>query len=116
MQYIISDNKLFIQHILTIGNKKIRIVYVRKYFNERGGIMTNKRIVCKRLKGLMTEHEITINDLAKRIGISENSLAQKINGHRDWWHWEVLLVFKQFNASNAREVFPELYDLVQKSA
>lgn len=71
--------------------------------------MAKKRIVCKRLKGLLAENELTINALAKRIGISENALSLKINGYRDWWYWEVMLVAKEFGAENSKDVFPELY-------
>jgi len=73
-------------------------------------------IVCRRLKGLMAEHEITTSALAKKIGISENSLTLKINGHRDWWYWETLRVAKIFGFSEAKEVFPEIYNSILKAS
>ncbi len=73
-----------------------------------------KRVVSKRLKGLMVEHGMTIKDLSKKIGISENSLTLKMNGHRDWWYREVMLIVKEFDFTEVRDVFPELYDSVSK--
>ncbi|HOV79555.1 MAG TPA: helix-turn-helix transcriptional regulator [Bacillota bacterium] len=73
-----------------------------------------KRVVSRRLKGLLVEHDMSIKDLAKRIGISENSLTLKINGHRDWWYWELMLIVKVFGFSEVKEVFPELYEAVSK--
>jgi transcriptional regulator with XRE-family HTH domain len=79
--------------------------------------MSKKRTICKRLKGLLAENELTISNLAKKIGISENALSLKINGYREWWFWEVMLVTKEFGAENAKEVFPELYaELLKKGA
>lgn len=72
--------------------------------------MAKKQIVSKRLKGLMAERELTTKKLAEKIGISENSLTLKINGHRDWWSWEMFLVVKEFGFTEVREVFPELYN------
>jgi transcriptional regulator with XRE-family HTH domain len=69
-------------------------------------------IDCRRLKGLMVEKGITIRELSNKIGISENSLAQKINGHRDWWYRELIFIVKEFGFSEVRDVFPELYNSV----
>lgn len=77
--------------------------------------MAKKSIVCKKLKGLMAEHEITVRQLSKKIGISENSLTLKINGRRDWWYWEMVSVMKHFGFSEVREVFPEIYNHVLKA-
>jgi DNA-binding XRE family transcriptional regulator len=74
--------------------------------------MAKRPIVSKRLKGLMAEHDVTVRDLSKKIGISENSLTLKINGHRDWWYWELILIVKEFSFSEIRDVFPELYSSV----
>lgn len=71
-----------------------------------------ERVVCKRLKGLMVENELTLQALAEMIGISENSLTQKINGHREFWYWEMVAISKVFR-DNLENVFPEL---VSKSA
>lgn len=73
-----------------------------------------KRVVSRRLKGLMAEHDTTIKDLAKKIGISENSLTLKINAQRDWWYWELMLIVKAFGYSEIKDVFPELYEAVSK--
>lgn len=74
--------------------------------------MPKKPVVCKRLKGLMVEYEITVRKLSRKIGISENSLTLKINGHRNWWLWEILSITKQFGFSDARDVFPEIYNFI----
>lgn len=71
-----------------------------------------EKIVCKRLKGLMVENELTLQALAEKIGVSENSLTQKINGHRGFWYWEMVAIAKVFGDS-LENVFPEL---VSKSA
>ncbi|NLA96581.1 MAG: hypothetical protein GX838_07060 [Clostridiaceae bacterium] len=57
----------------------------------------------------MTEKKITQERLANGIGISENSLARKINGHRDFWYWEVVIITRLLGYHNIIEVFPELY-------
>lgn len=77
--------------------------------------MRNKPIVCRKLKGLMAEKELTIRKLAEMVGVSENSLTLKINGHRDWWYWEILEVAKIFNLE-VEKVFPELVSASIKSA
>lgn len=77
--------------------------------------MARKQIVCKKLKGLMVEHGLTLKDLSKKIGISENSLTLKINGRRDWWYWEIMLITKQFGFSEVKEVFPELYNSILRA-
>ena len=76
---------------------------------------SKKSIVCKKLKGLMAEHDITIRKLSEKIGISENSLTLKINGQRDWWYWEMLFVIKQFEITEVKDVFPELYESILKA-
>lgn len=63
----------------------------------------------------MVEHEMTIKDLSKKIGISENSLTLKMNAQRDWWYWEVMLIVKEFGFSEVKDVFPELYEAVSKA-
>jgi len=74
-----------------------------------------KPIICKKLKGLMAENDVTIRKLSAKIGISENSLTLKINGRRDWWYWEMLFVMKQFGFTEVKEVFPELYESILKA-
>ena len=70
--------------------------------------MATKKIVCNRLKGLMVEKGMTAKALSKKVGISESTLLQKINGHRDWWFWEVAAIVKAMGFSETREVFPEI--------
>lgn len=77
--------------------------------------MASKKIVCKKLKGLMVEHDMPARKLSGKIGISESSLVQKINGHRDWWYWEVMSIVKMFGFSEVKDVFPEIYDSVLKA-
>lgn len=77
--------------------------------------MQNKQIVCRKLKGLLAENEITVKKLSEMVGISESSLTLKINGGRDWWYWEVLEVSKIFKLE-VEKVFPELVRASIKSA
>lgn len=68
------------------------------------------RVECNRLKGIMVEKKITQERLARLTGISENSLARKINGHRDFWYWEVVFITRLLGFHNISEVFPELFN------
>jgi len=68
------------------------------------------KVECNRLKGIMVEKKITQERLAKMAGISENSLARKINGHRDFWYWEVVLITRLLGFKTINEVFPEIYE------
>lgn len=77
--------------------------------------MAKKPVICRKLKGLLAEHDMTVKDLAKKIGISENSLTLKINGGRDWWYWEMLAVVRQFGLAEVREVFPEVHESILKA-
>jgi len=76
--------------------------------------MAAKKIVCNRLKGLMVEKGMPAKILSKKVGISESTLLQKINGHRDWWFWEVVAIVKVMGYFETKEVFPELYEGVLK--
>lgn len=67
------------------------------------------RVECNRLKGILVEKKITQERLAKMTGISENSLTRKINGHRDFWYWEVVLITQLLGFHNINDVFPEAY-------
>lgn len=76
----------------------------------------NSRAECNRLKGILVEKKITQERLAKMAGISENSLARKINGHRDFWYWEMALITKLLDFNAIHEVFPEIYEACNVSA
>lgn len=69
--------------------------------------MTTKK-ECNRLKGILVENKITQEQLARMAGISENSLARKINGHRDFWFWEMALITNKLGFRTIQEVFPEI--------
>ncbi|OPY58478.1 MAG: hypothetical protein A4E55_00884 [Pelotomaculum sp. PtaU1.Bin035] len=71
--------------------------------------MPKEQIVCRRLKGLMAENDITVQNLSKKMGISEELLEQKINGGCDWLFVETMFIVKEFGFSEVKEVFPELY-------
>ncbi|WP_273483561.1 helix-turn-helix domain-containing protein [Desulforamulus ruminis] len=71
-------------------------------------------VVCKKLKGLMAEHGITIRELSKMMGISQKSLSRKINGQRDWCFDDLIFIARCFGFAEVKEVFPELYDYVLK--
>ncbi|NMC26544.1 MAG: helix-turn-helix transcriptional regulator [Syntrophomonadaceae bacterium] len=66
------------------------------------------RVECNRLKGLLVERKLTQQKIASIAGISENSLARKINGHRDLWYWEMAFITKQLGFQAIHEVFPEI--------
>ena len=66
------------------------------------------RVECNRLKGLLVERKLTQQKIASIAGISENSLARKINGHRDFWYWEMAFITKQLGFQAIHEVFPEI--------
>lgn len=70
----------------------------------------NTRTECNRLKGILVEKKITQEEIARKVGISENSLARKINGHRDFWYWEMAIITKLLGYGIINEVFPEICD------
>ncbi|MFA5252032.1 MAG: helix-turn-helix transcriptional regulator [Phycisphaerae bacterium] len=76
--------------------------------------MANKSVVCRKLKGLLAENEMSVKKLSQIIGISENSLTLKVNGQRNWWFWEMVRTMKVFGYEEVREVFPELYEATLK--
>jgi len=71
--------------------------------------MTKRQIVCRRLKGIMAENDLTIRELSKKTGISEKTLSLKIRGRRVWWAHELFLVTKQLGFTEIRKVFPEIF-------
>ncbi|MDF9409739.1 helix-turn-helix transcriptional regulator [Pelotomaculum isophthalicicum JI] len=71
--------------------------------------MAKKQIVCRRLKGLMAENDLTIRELSKKTGISEKTLSLKIRGRRKWWIHELFLVTRQLGFAEIRKVFPEIF-------
>jgi len=73
------------------------------------------KIISKKLKGLMAEHEITVRELSNIINVSERSLSLKINGRRDWYYRELIFITKQLGFSEIKDVFPELYDYILKA-
>jgi hypothetical protein len=79
-----------------------------------GENMANKSVVCRKLKGLLAENEMSVKKLSQIIGISENSLTLKVNGQRNWWFWEMVRTMKVFGYEEVREVFPELYEATLK--
>ncbi|HOV80327.1 MAG TPA: hypothetical protein PK728_09515 [Bacillota bacterium] len=68
------------------------------------------RIVSKRLKGLMVEHDASLRELARITGAPEKSLMAKIDGQKKWLFRELLAIIKYFNYTEVKEVFPELYN------
>lgn len=73
-------------------------------------------IVSKRLKTLLFDKGITYAQLARKIGISENNLALKINGKRRWWIDECVEITKILGYTDVREVFPEIYNAYIKQS
>lgn len=72
----------------------------------------HSNIVCRKLKGILAEKDITIKQLAKKIGISENGLTLKINGKRALWFPEALLIAKVLGFNAAEDVFPEITNAI----
>ena len=70
------------------------------------------KIVSKRLKGVIVEHNMTYCELSKKMGISKNSLGRKINGQYSWLYRELIFIVKFFGFSEVKEIFPELYNSV----
>ncbi|MCM1567015.1 MAG: helix-turn-helix transcriptional regulator [Dehalobacter sp.] len=71
-----------------------------------------KNVVSRRLKELMAEHEITIPELAKKMGISKSSLSRKINGRQTWYAHEMCFITQYFWFSEFKNVFPEMHNSV----
>lgn len=78
--------------------------------------MAARKIVSKKLKVLMFGQEITLKELSKNIGISENSLVQKINGHRSFWYWEMVMIAKTLKIQDIPAVFPEIHEAAIKAS
>jgi len=72
----------------------------------------DKPLVCWRLKGLIAEHDMTVKELAQRIGISENSLRLRINGRREWLYKELIATINLFGFSETKDVFPDLHNSI----
>lgn len=52
------------------------------------------------IKSLMSENNLTQEDLAKRLGIAKPTLNAKLNGTRKWNYTELQLLKKTFNLTN----------------
>lgn len=57
------------------------------------------------LRGKMAEKRITQSELAKRIGMSENSLSRKLLGTRDFRLAEVIKIIDELQIENPGEIF-----------
>lgn len=73
-----------------------------------------KRVICKRLKGLMVERGIGTYELAQKLGMGPSTLNLKINGKRDWWYSEVARITIVFGYDEIKDVFPELHNSILK--
>lgn len=51
------------------------------------------------LKGMMAKHGITIDVMAKKMGIARSTLSRKINGYYDFTICEALLLASEFGCS-----------------
>jgi DNA-binding XRE family transcriptional regulator len=69
------------------------------------------RVECNRLRGIVAERKLTIEWIAKKIGISVNSLSIKINGHREFKFSEAYRIANLLEME-VRDVFPELIKAV----
>ncbi len=57
------------------------------------------------LRGKIAESGMTQSELAKAIGISENSLSRKMQGKRDFRLVEVVEICDVLNIENPKEIF-----------
>lgn len=51
------------------------------------------------IKAEMARRSMTIVDLAKELGLSENTMCRKLNGGTDFWLSEVMAMRRVFNCS-----------------
>ena len=57
------------------------------------------------LKGAIASNGITQKELAKNIGMSNNSLSRKIQGQREFTLGEVVSICKALNISEPADIF-----------
>lgn len=57
------------------------------------------------LRGKMAEKRMSQSELAKRIGMSENSLSRKLLGTRDFRLAEVIKIIDELQIENPGEIF-----------
>lgn len=57
------------------------------------------------IRAKIREKELTQEEVAKRIGISENSMSRKLNGKRDFSLREVAALCTLLDIRNAADVF-----------
>ena len=68
--------------------------------NKRGETMNANKVRAK-----MRENGMTQADVAKSIGISENSLSRKLNGKREFLLSEVVSLSKNLGIDNPGDIF-----------
>lgn len=51
------------------------------------------------LKGMMAKHDITIDVMAKKLGIARSTFSRKLNGYYDFTISEALLMASVFGCS-----------------
>nr|WP_315022960.1 helix-turn-helix transcriptional regulator [uncultured Aminipila sp.] len=57
------------------------------------------------LRGKMAEKRMSQSELAKRIGMSENSLSRKLLGTRDFRLAEIIKIIDELQIQNPGEIF-----------
>lgn len=68
---------------------------------KKGGDILNANL----LRGKMAEKQISQGELAKRIGMSENSLSRKLLGIRDFRLAEVVKIINELQIENPEKIF-----------
>ena len=66
---------------------------------ETKGIDMEQKIVGNKVKKLMKKNNITIKNLAERMGVTSKTLSRKLNGEQEFCVSEILIIIKVFNLS-----------------
>jgi plasmid maintenance system antidote protein VapI len=54
---------------------------------------------------LMTEQNISFNELAAKLKVSKQTITRKINGATDWTYSEIMILTELFNIKDPKSFF-----------
>lgn len=63
----------------------------------------------RRLKGLLAEHNIQHQELAKVLGLTRETLSHKLNGKSDWWLGEMAQIKNYFKQQGIEISYDEVF-------